>query len=76
MNHSPRIPNGEKEVFAMAFMIGYIGWIPDDLASTFPDETFETAPSWIHPELVGVWQRGYDVGSAFFCDHSLDDEEV
>ena len=29
MQTNPRIPADEREVFAMAFMIGYIGWVPD-----------------------------------------------
>ena len=76
MQTNPRIPNSEQEVFAMAFLIGYIGWVPDDLAAVFPDETFESCPSFIEPPLVHNWKMGYDCGVAFFCDHALDEENA
>ncbi len=76
MQTNPRIPNGEQEVFAMAWMIGYVGWVPDDLAAMFPDETFESCPSFIDSSLVHEWKRGYDNGLAFFCDHSLDGDDA
>ena len=76
MQTNPRIPNGEQEVFAMAWMVGYIGWVPDDLAAVFPDETFESCPSFIDPSLVHEWKRGYDNGLAFFCDHGLDGDDA
>jgi len=75
MNPNPRIPADEQEVFAMAFMIGYHGWVPDDLAEVFPDESFEACPSFIPFTLAHEWKRGYDCGVAFFCDHVLDEED-
>jgi hypothetical protein len=74
MQTNPRVPNSEHEVFGMAFMIGYIGWIPDDLASVFPDESFESCPSFISPDLAHFWRQGYDSGVAFFSDHSFGEE--
>ncbi len=76
MHSNPRVPNGEREVFAMAWMIGYIGWVPDDLAAIFPDEPWHRIPSFIDPSLAHEWKAGYDCGVAFFCDHSLDDEDA
>ena len=74
MNSNPRIPFDAQEVFAMAFMIGYIGWVPDDLAAAFPDESFESCPEFVPVELVHEWKAGYDSGVAFFCDHALDED--
>ena len=74
MQTNPRIPANEREVFAMAFMLGYIGWVPDELASVFPDESFENCPEFIGPALAHEWKMGYDSGVAFFCDHALDEE--
>ena len=74
MNPSPRIPASEQEVFAMAWMIGYIGWVPDDLQNVFQDEIFESCPDFIDPALAHFWRQGYDIGLAFFCDHALDEE--
>ena len=74
MQTNPRIPNCEQEVFAMAWMIGYIGWVPDELAAVFPaDEPWGRLPSFIDPSLAHEWKRGYDNGLAFFCDHVLDE---
>jgi hypothetical protein len=75
MNTNPRIPWGEQETFAMAFMIGYIGWVPDDLAAAFPNETFENCPEFVPNEVAHEWKRGYDCGVAFYCDHALDEDE-
>lgn len=72
--NNPRIPADEREVFAMAWMIGYIGWVPDDLQAAFREESFDTVPGFIPPDLVHEWKRGYDNGLAFFCDHKLDEE--
>lgn len=74
MQTNPRIPADEREVFAMAWMIGYIGWVPDDLQNVFQDETFENCPEFIDPALAHFWRQGYDSGLAFFCDHTLDEE--
>lgn len=74
MQTNPRIPADEQEVFAMAFMIGYIGWVPDDLQNVFPDEDFSNCPEFIYDDLAHEWKRGYDCGVAFFCDHALDEE--
>jgi len=71
---NPKIPADEREVFAMAFMIGYIGWVPDELQSAFPDETFVSCPEFIPDTLSHFWRQGYDSGLAFFCDHALDEE--
>jgi len=75
MQTNPRIPANERETFAMAWMIGYIGWAPDELVSMFPDETFESCPSFVSSELAHEWKLGYDNGLAFFCDHALDEED-
>lgn len=75
MQTNPRIPADEQEVFAMAWMLGYIGWVPDELQNVFPDETFEGCPEFVAPALAHEWKRGYDSGLAFFCDHALDEED-
>ena len=75
MQTNPRIPADEQEVFAMAWMLGYIGWVPDEMQSVFPDEMFESCPDFIPSELAHEWKRGYDNGLAFFCDHALDEEQ-
>ena len=73
MNTNPRIPADEQEVFAMAFMIGYLGDIPDELQSVFPDQVeWSNCPNFIPSALAHMWKRGYDCGVAFFCDHALD----
>ena len=66
MQTNPRIPADEQEVFAMAFMIGYLGDIPD--------EDFSNCPEFIDDSLAHMWKRGYDCGVAFFSDHALDEE--
>jgi hypothetical protein len=68
---NPRIPFTEHEVYGMAFMIGYIGWVPDDLADAFPDVSFDRCPDFIDPSLTHMWKQGYDSGVAFFSDHAL-----
>lgn len=75
MQTNPRVPADEQEVFAMAFMIGYIGWVPDDLQNVFPDEDFSNCPEFIDDSLAHMWKRGYDCGVAFFSDHALDGDE-
>ena len=76
MQTNPRIPNTEREVFAMAFMLGYIGSVPYDLAAVFPaDEPWGRLPSFIDPSLAYEWKSGYDCGLAFFCDHALNEED-
>ena len=73
---NPRIPNNEREVFAMAWTIGYVGISPW-LKAVFPHESFDNCPEFIDPLLAHEWKRGYDSGVAFFCDHAInDDEEV
>ena len=74
MNPNPRIPADAKEVFAMGFMVGYHGWVPDELAHAFPDEPFEGCPSFIPSTLAHEWKQGYDCGVAFYCDHALEEE--
>ena len=73
---NPRIPADEQEVFAMAWMIGYLGLVPDELAASFPDESFEGCPDFIDPALAHFWWLGSASGLAFFCDHALDEEVV
>lgn len=71
----PRIPADEQEVFAMAWMIGYMGEAPDELAHAFPDhEEWSNCPDFVPDDLAHEWRRGYDSGVAFFCDHALDEE--
>ena len=71
----PRIPADEQEVFAMAFMIGYMGDVPDELVHAFPDaDGWGDCPYFIPDDLAHEWRRGYDSGLAFFCDHALDEE--
>lgn len=73
MQTNPRIPADEHEVFAMAFMIGYLGDIPDELQAAFPDQIeWSNCPDFIPSTLAHMWRRGYDCGVAFFCDHGLD----
>lgn len=75
MQTNPRIPGDEHEVFAMAFMIGYLGDIPDELQAAFPDEyEWQNSPEFISDDLAHEWVRGYDCGVAFFSDHALDEE--
>jgi hypothetical protein len=74
VNTNLRIPADEHETFAMAWMIGYIGWVPDDLLAAFPDTLFDSCPDFIDPSLVHMWKQGYDSGVAFYCDHALDEE--
>jgi hypothetical protein len=74
MQTNPRIPNTDKEVFAMAWMIGYIGWAPDELIEMFPNESFRDCPEFIPLDLAHFWRQGYDSGVAFFSDHALDEE--
>ncbi len=72
---NPRIPADEREVFAMAWMIGYLGWAPDELVHAFPDvQEWSVVPTFIPDLLVHEWKRGYDSGVAFFSDHALDEE--
>lgn len=72
---NPRIPADEREVFAMAWAIGYLGWAPDELVHSFPDvEEWSHVPGFIPPSLAHEWKRGYDSGVAFFSDHALDEE--
>jgi hypothetical protein len=74
MQTNPRIPADEYEAFGMAFMIGYIGWVPDDLQEVFPDDNFYNRPEFIDDTLAHMWRRGYDAGVAFYSDHALDEE--
>tara|TARA_R110000803_G_scaffold44410_1_gene94048 strand:+ start:2283 stop:2552 length:270 start_codon:yes stop_codon:yes gene_type:complete len=69
-----RIPSDEREVFAMGFMIAYIGWAPDELVEAFPEETFKNCPEFIDKKLAHFWNEGYDSGMAMFCSHALDEE--
>ena len=75
MGPNPRIPADEQETFAMAFMIGYLGDVPDELRASFPDEyEWHNIPYFIPDTLAHEWKRGYDCGVAFFCDHALGEE--
>ena len=74
MQTNPRIPADEQEVFAMAFMIGYLGDIPDELQAAFPDEEFDTCPEFIDDDIAHWWRMGYDCGVAFFSDHAIGEE--
>lgn len=65
----PRIPADEQEAFAMAWMIGYLGNLPDALEHAFPDEGFHFFPDFLSPDFYGAWQTGYHNGLAFFVDH-------
>ena len=71
---NPRIPFDEREVFAMAWTIGYVGCVPEELQAAFPDESFDNCPQFIDPLLAHEWKRGYDSGVAFFCDHAINEE--
>lgn len=75
MQTNPRIPADGQEVFAMAFMIGYLGWVPDELQAVFPEESFETCPEFISDDLAHEWKSGYWSGVSFFSDHALDGDE-
>ena len=71
-----RIPADEQEVFAMGFMIGYMGEAPDELVHAFPDvEEWDSCPDFVPDDLAHEWKRGYDSGVAFFSDHALDEED-
>lgn len=72
---NPRIPADEQEVFAMAWMIGYMGEAPDELVHAFPDQDWwSRCPDFVPDDLAHEWRRGYDSGVAFFSDHALDEE--
>ena len=73
---NPRIPADEREVFAMAWMIGYEGQAPQDLQAAFPDQyEWSNCPDFVPDDLAHEWKRGYDSGVAFFSDHALDEED-
>jgi len=73
MNTNPRIPSDEHETFALAFMIGYLGDIPDELQEVFPDQVeWSNCPEFISTPLAPMWRHGYNCGVAFFSDHALD----
>lgn len=65
----PRIPAYEDEAFAMAWMIGYLGTLPDALEHAFPDEDFYSFPEFLPSYLQSSWSAGYHNGLAFFVDH-------
>jgi hypothetical protein len=75
VNTNPRIPCDEREVFAMSFMVGYLGDVPDYLAECFPGEDFRNCPAFIREDIAHEWKRGYDAGVAFYCDHAMGEEE-
>lgn len=75
MQENPRIPVTEEESFAMAFMLGYMGWAPDELVECFPEESWQERPDFITPELAHAWRRGYESGLSFYGDHSEPDGE-
>ena len=72
---NPRIPASVEETFAMSFMLGYMGWAPDELVECFPEESWQERPDFITPELAHAWRRGYDSGANFYGDHSDPDGE-
>jgi hypothetical protein len=62
----------DKEVYAMAWMIGYIGRAPDEMRAIFPNETFESCPSFIGTDRQQrEWKSGHNSGTLFYCDHSI-----
>lgn len=66
---NPRIPADNQEAFAMAWMIGYLGNLPDALEHAFPDEGFEGFPEFLPSYLQSSWSEGYHNGLEFFVDH-------
>lgn len=76
MNPNPIIPLDDYQAFGMAFMIGYLGDVPDELRAAFPDqEDWQNVPDFIYSSNAPMWSRGYDSGVAFFNNHTLDWEE-
>ena len=59
----------------MAWMVGYLGIVPDDLVNAFPDvDSWGDCPYFIPDALAREWKRGYESGLSFFSDHALDQE--
>jgi hypothetical protein len=76
MQNNPRIPMTDKEVYAMAWMIGYIGHAPHEMRAIFPNETFEYCPSFIgNGRQQREWKSGYDSGTSFYSSHAMGDEQ-
>jgi hypothetical protein len=75
MNPNPRVPFDDYQTFGMAFMIGYLGDVPDELQAAFPDQDeWRNRPDFIYSHNAHMWKRGYDCGVAFFSDHALEEE--
>ena len=63
-----RIPDDPQEAYGMAFMIGYLGDIPDVMVDAYGIYDSFT-PDFIDETLVRAWRNGYDAGVAFYSDH-------
>ncbi len=69
-NVDPRVPDDSADVYAMAFMVGYLGNVPVDLLHAFPDaDGWGDCPYFIPDALAHEWKRGYDSGLSFYTDH-------
>ena len=67
----PLVPDDSADVYSMAWMIGYLGDVPDELRSAFPDVwDWGQAPSFLSPSLAVQWKRGYESGLSFYTDHA------
>ena len=74
-NVDPRVPDDDADVYAMAFMIGYLGEAPDALVDAFPDiEEWSYAPSFLTGSQARMWNRGYESGLSFFSAHALEED--
>jgi hypothetical protein len=65
----PRIPDCSEEAFAIGFMAGYLGAVPETLANAYEVYEVSACPSVIPPALQPLWNLGYDVGLSFYSDH-------
>ena len=65
--YGPRQPLLNNEAFAIGFMVGYLGYAPDELSGAFPDVGDWTQGS---PFAFPVdYARGYESGVSFFSSH-------
>lgn len=71
--NNPRIPSHGKEAYAIGFMVGYLGEVPDDMVTAY-DWEGEGCPPYLTTEQAREYREGYETGAAFWGDHSTDEE--
>lgn len=69
MRTDPRIPADPQEAYGVAFMLGYLGDVPDVMADAYGIYDCSLVPDFLDKTLVHVWRLGYDAGVAFYSDH-------